>query len=85
MEFHFFAGPVKVMEIDSRFWKIHKKSWKLKGILSPNGIVPLFHLAFQYKAKFMESDQILVFSTSFCTVTRALCVVLKGKTSGSYL
>ena len=30
----FFSRPRKVMEIDSRFWKIHKKSWKLKGILA---------------------------------------------------
>ena len=37
------------MEIDSRFWKIHKKSWKLKGILLQNGVVPFFHPAFQYK------------------------------------
>ena len=28
------------MEIDSRFWKIHKKSWKLKGTLLRNGTVP---------------------------------------------
>ena len=27
-----FSRPGKVMEIDSRFWKTHKKSWKLKGI-----------------------------------------------------
>ena len=32
--FIIFSRPGKVMEIDSRFWKIHKKSWKLKGILS---------------------------------------------------
>ena len=28
----FFSRPGKVMEIESRFWKIHKKSCKLKGI-----------------------------------------------------
>ena len=28
-----FSRPGKVMEFDSRFWKIHKKSWKLKDIL----------------------------------------------------
>ena len=37
------------MEIDSRFWKIHKKSWKLKGILLRNSAVCFFHPAFQYK------------------------------------
>ena len=47
------------MEIDSRFWKIHKMSWKLKGILSRNGVVPFFHQLFQYKDTFMQSDQIL--------------------------
>ena len=41
-----FSMPGKVMEIGSRFWKIHKKSWKLKDILSRNGVVPFFHLAF---------------------------------------
>ena len=35
----FFSRHGKVMEIDSRFWKIHKKSWKLKGILFRNGII----------------------------------------------
>ena len=68
------------MEIDSRFWKIHKKSWKLKGILSQNGVVPFFHPSFQYKNTFMQSDQILM---SSCTVTGTLCVVLKGKTGES--
>ena len=53
MEFHFFFRPGTVMEIDSRFWKIHKKSWKIKGILSRNGVVPFFHPAFQYKDTFM--------------------------------
>ena len=43
----FFSRPGKVMEIDSRFWKIHKKSWKLKGV------VPFFHPAFQNKDMFM--------------------------------
>ena len=47
------SKPGKVMKIDSRFWKIHKKSWKLKGILSRNGVVPFFHPAFQYKDTFM--------------------------------
>ena len=37
------------MEIDSRFWKIHKMSWKIEGILSRNSVVPFFHPAFQYK------------------------------------
>ena len=60
------------MEIDSRFWKIHKKSWKLKGILSRNGVVPFFHPAFQYKDTFMLSDHILVSSISSCTVTGTL-------------
>ena len=49
----FFSRPGKVMEIDSRFWKIHKKSWNLKGIFSRNGNVPFFHLTFQYKDMFM--------------------------------
>ena len=79
----FISRPGKVMEIDSRLWKIHKKSWKLKGILSRKGAVPFFHPAFQYKSTFMKSDQILVSSTSSCTVTATLCVVLKGKTGGS--
>ena len=51
MKFHFFSRPGKVMEIDSRFWKIHKKSWKLKGILSRN--VSFFHPAFQCKDTFL--------------------------------
>ena len=33
MEFRFFSRPGEVIQIDSRFWKIHKKSWKLKDIL----------------------------------------------------
>ena len=33
----------------------------------------------------MQSDQIFVSSTSSCTVTGTLCMVLKGKTSLSYL
>ena len=41
-----FSRPGKVMEIDYRFWKIHKKSWKLKGILSRNSVVSYFHPAF---------------------------------------
>ena len=49
----FFSRPGKVMEIDSRFLKIHKKSLKLKDILSLKGVVPFFHLAFQYKDTFM--------------------------------
>ena len=53
MEFHFFSRPGKVMEIDSRFWKIHKKSWKLKGLLSQNSVVPFFHPVFQYKDMFV--------------------------------
>ena len=68
----FFSRPGKVMEIDSRFWKIHKKLWKLKGILLGNGIVPFFHPAFQYQDMFISSDQILVSSTSSCTVTGTL-------------
>ena len=79
----FFSRPGKVMGIDSRFWKIHKKSWKLKGVLSRNGVVPFFHPAFQYQDTFMQSDQILVSFTSSCTVTGTLCVVLKGKTGRS--
>ena len=43
------------MEIDSRFWKIHKKSWKLKGILLRNGVVPFFHPTFQYKDTLMSN------------------------------
>ena len=81
----YFSRPGKVMEIESRFWKIHKRSWKLKGILLQNGVVPFFHPAFQYKDLFMYSDQILVSSTSSSTVTRTLCVVLKGKTGLSHL
>ena len=42
MEIIFFSPG---LEIDSRFWKIHKKSWKLKGILSRNGVVHFFHPA----------------------------------------
>ena len=53
MEFHFFSRPGKVMEIDSRFWKMRLKSWKLKGIFLRNGVVPFFHPAFQYKDTFM--------------------------------
>ena len=54
MEFHYFLSrPGKVMEIDSGFWKIHKKSWKLKGIFLRNGVVPFFHPAFQYKDRFI--------------------------------
>ena len=54
MAFHyFFSRPEKVMEIDSRFWKIDKKSWKSKGILSRNGVVPFFHPVFQYNDTFM--------------------------------
>ena len=49
----FFPGPGKVMKIDSRFWKINKKSWKLKGILSQNGVVPFFQPAFQHKDMFI--------------------------------
>ena len=44
----FFHRPGKVMEIDSRLWKIYKKLWKFKGILSQNSVVPFFHPAFQY-------------------------------------
>ena len=51
--FIFVSKAGKVMEIDSRFWKIHQKSWKLKGILSQNGVVPFFHQAFQYKYTFI--------------------------------
>ena len=53
MEFHYFSRPGKVMEIDSRFWRIHKKLWKLKGIFSRNGVVPFFHPVFQYKDRFI--------------------------------
>ena len=42
----FISCPGKVMEIDSRFWKIYKKSWKLKES-SRNGAGPFFHQAFQ--------------------------------------
>ena len=45
--------PGKVMEIGSSFWKIHKRSWKFKGIRSQNGVVPFFHPPFQYKDTFM--------------------------------
>ena len=38
MEFNLFSGPGEFMEIDSRFWKIHKKSWKSKGILSQTAL-----------------------------------------------
>ena len=44
---------LRLRETGPRFWKIHKKSWKLKGILSRNGVVPFFHPAFQYKDTFM--------------------------------
>ena len=67
--FFFISRPGKVMEIDSRFWKIHKKSWKLKCILSRNGVVPFFHPAFQYKDTLLKSDQILVSYTSSCIAT----------------
>ena len=53
MEFQFFSRPGKVMEIDARFWKIHKKSWKLKVILSRKSVVNFFHTAFQYKDTLM--------------------------------
>ena len=78
----YFSRPEIVMEIDSRFGEIHKKSWELKGILLRNN-VPFFHPAFQYKDTFMYSDQILVSSISSCTVTGTLCVVLEGKTGRS--
>ena len=79
----FFSRPGKVMEIDSRFWKIHKKSWKLKGILSWNGIVLSFIQHFNTRIHFCNQIKFLVSSTSFCTGTGTLCVVLKGKTGGS--
>ena len=78
LEFHF-SRPRKVMDNHSRLWKIQKKSWKLKGILLRNGVVAFFHPAFQYKETFMKGDQILVSSTSSCTVTGTSCVVLKGR------
>ena len=55
MEFHFFSRPGKVMEIESRFWKVHKRSLKLKGILSRNSGVPFFHPVFQYKDTFRSN------------------------------
>ena len=53
MKFHYFFQAWKVVEIDSRLWKIDKKSWKFKGIHSQNGVVPFFHPAFQYEHTFM--------------------------------
>ena len=36
-----------------------------------------------FKDMFLQSDQILVSSTSSCTMTGTLCMVLKGKLAGA--
>ena len=48
-----FSRPGKVLEIDSRLWKILTKSWKFKGILLRNDVVTFFHPAFKNKDTFM--------------------------------
>ena len=78
-----FFRPGKVMEIYSRFWKIHKKSWKLKGIFSQNGVFSFLSSRISIQGYVYVIRSNFVIFHIFCTVTGILWVVHKGKTSGS--